>query len=376
MVDEAQILTSAPQPSGEKLDTSKAGSFTFTVTATDPAGNVATKTVHYMVGNTLPGQNQTVTPNPDAGVTLTFDNVTSPGVTTVTVTQTNPVPGHIHSGYRVNGSYYLIETTAAFTGRITIAIRYDDTGLTQKQEEKLNLGHWDGSGWHDCTVPPVDTVNNIIYGVVTSLSPFVVLEDATPPTVSFSAPADGSTYVQGQIVTPVVAAQDDGTGIDDEATVFSPALVGGALDTSSVGDRAVTVTVFDRAGNQASATLHYSVVYKWTGFFSPVDNLPTLNVAKAGSAIPVKFGLAGNMGLAILAMGFPKSGAIPSTGTSLQDLIEETVTAGASSLRYDASADQYIYVWKTDKAWAGTCRALEVKLIDGTSHLANFKFTK
>jgi hypothetical protein len=40
----------------------------------------------------------------------------------------------------------------------------------------------------------------------------------------------------------------------------------------------------------------------------------------------------------------------------------------------DASTDQYTYVWKTEKAWANTCRQLVVKLKDGTFHRANFKF--
>jgi hypothetical protein len=31
-------------------------------------------------------------------------------------------------------------------------------------------------------------------------------------------------------------------------------------------------------------------------------------------------------------------------------------------------------VWKTDKGWAGTCRQLIIRLSDGTTHLANFKF--
>jgi hypothetical protein len=33
-------------------------------------------------------------------------------------------------------------------------------------------------------------------------------------------------------------------------------------------------------------------------------------------------------------------------------------------------------VWKTDKAWAGSCRALVVKLADNTAKTANFQFTK
>ena len=58
------------------------------------------------------------------------------------------------------------------------------------------------------------------------------------------------------------------------------------------------------------------------------------------------------------------------------DLIEDYSTASVSGLHYDAAANQYNYVWKSDKAWAGTCRQLSVKLIDGTTHVANFKFLK
>ena len=61
------------------------------------------------------------------------------------------------------------------------------------------------------------------------------------------------------------------------------------------------------------------------------------------------------------------------TGT-LEDAVEETVNAGGSSLQYDATAQQYIYVWKTEKSWAGGCRQLQLKLADGTTQVANFKF--
>ena len=53
----------------------------------------------------------------------------------------------------------------------------------------------------------------------------------------------------------------------------------------------------------------------------------------------------------------------------------ETITAN-SKLIYDALAGQYNYVWKTDKAWAGKCFRLDVKLDDNTTHSANFQFTK
>ena len=54
----------------------------------------------------------------------------------------------------------------------------------------------------------------------------------------------------------------------------------------------------------------------------------------------------------------------------------ETVTAGNSSLSYDATSNQYVYVWKTDKTWAGKSIRLTVTLADGTSHYARFTFTK
>jgi len=41
---------------------------------------------------------------------------------------------------------------------------------------------------------------------------------------------------------------------------------------------------------------------------------------------------------------------------------------------YDAGNDRYHYFWKTEEAWADTCRQLVVTLIDGTSHQANFTF--
>jgi hypothetical protein len=132
----------------------------------------------------------------------------------------------------------------------------------------------------------------------------------------------------------------------------------------------------DGAGNQESASFTVTVLYNFIGFFQPVDNLPTINIAKAGSAIPVKWSLAGYRGMEIFAAGYPVSGTIPCDLTSGTNVIEQTVTAGGSSLNYDVAAGQYIYVWKTEKAWAGTCRQLVIKLNDGTYHRANFNFTK
>jgi hypothetical protein len=114
--------------------------------------------------------------------------------------------------------------------------------------------------------------------------------------------------------------------------------------------------------------------YNFTGFFQPVDNLPTLNVASAGSAIPVKFSLGGNQGLNIFAAGYPASSPIQCDASEPGAAIEETVNAGGSSVSYDAATGQYTYVWKTQRAWKGTCRMLVVRLSDNSQYLAKFRF--
>jgi uncharacterized repeat protein (TIGR01451 family) len=144
--------------------------------------------------------------------------------------------------------------------------------------------------------------------------------------------------------------------------------------TFPLGTTTVNATATDVAGNVSTCSFTVAVHYNFAGFFSPVNNLPVLNVVNAGRSIPVKFSLSGNKGLNIFAPGYPASGAITCDSNAPPIEVTETGTAGNSSLSYDASSDQYIYVWKTEQAWAGTCRQLQVRLNDGTVYVANFKF--
>lgn len=112
--------------------------------------------------------------------------------------------------------------------------------------------------------------------------------------------------------------------------------------------------------------------YGFSGFLPPVDPFPTFNVAKAGKAIPVKFSLRGDLGLDIFESGYPKSQTIQCNLGAISDAIVETTDAGISSLTYDPAAQQYKFVWKTDKAWARTCRQLILKFKDGSTYAANF----
>ena len=139
-------------------------------------------------------------------------------------------------------------------------------------------------------------------------------------------------------------------------------------------------TAKDNLGNTATKSCSYSVIFNFHGFFQPVDNGGVFNGVKAGQGIPMKFDLSGDQGLNIFAATYPKSANVPCEATSPEDAIEATVTAGQSSLNYDPTVNlplgQYIYVWKTDKAWANTCRVFQMKLIDDTTKTAYFHFTR
>jgi hypothetical protein len=130
--------------------------------------------------------------------------------------------------------------------------------------------------------------------------------------------------------------------------------------------------ITDRDFNDLVVTI--DARYEFHGFSAPVDNPPAVNSVKAGSTIPVKFSLDGDAGLDIFAAGYPTSQPISCDSGALIDPIEETTTANASGLIYDSTADQYVYTWKTAKAWAGTCRELNLKLNDGSAHTASFMF--
>jgi hypothetical protein len=213
----------------------------------------------------------------------------------------------------------------------------------------------------------VDAVGN--HAIDTKFN--VKVQDTTAPVIASHLDETAeATSALGAIVTYTSPATSD--AVDGPGTaICSPA----SGTTFAMGDTTVTCTATDKAGNTRTASFKVTVNYKWIGFFQPVDMGGILNQVKAGSAIPVKFNLNGNMGLNIFATGSPASKIIPCDSSGAVDAIETTVTAGGSSLTYDSIANQYIYVWKTDKSWTG-CRQLVVKLNDGTTHYANFKFTK
>jgi hypothetical protein len=187
------------------------------------------------------------------------------------------------------------------------------------------------------------------------------------PSIVIKQPLDGSSYMIGQSV-PSNYGCTSSAGL---ASCAGPVSTGSAFDTTSIGSKQFSVTATPLIGGAATKSAQYNVVYNFGGFQSPIS-ATAVNVVKAGNAVPVKFSVNGNFGLGILPFGYPKSGAIPCNGGPVV-VADATVTAGNSSLQYDAASDTYSYIWKTDKSWTG-CRQLLVVLNDGVIHRANFQF--
>lgn len=200
--------------------------------------------------------------------------------------------------------------------------------------------------------------------------PFSFQVDKASPVVM---PVCPETATLGQTISVSYSSTDQGSGVKTGTGTGSVSYL-----ASTVGSQVVSIpagVATDNVDNTSAATSCTTrVVYAFTGFFQPIDN-GALNRVKAGSAIPVKFSLSGNQGLSIFAPGSPSSGEVTCGSSTPTDDIE-TLTSGTSGLKYDATADQYNYTWKTQTAWANTCRMLTVKLNDGTSKTALFKFTR
>lgn len=106
---------------------------------------------------------------------------------------------------------------------------------------------------------------------------------------------------------------------------------------------------------------------------SPVDAQPTVNVMNAGRTVAVKFSLGANFGLDVFAAGYPASQLVACSGGAPADDVESTSSTG-SGLTYSAATNTYQYSWKTSKSWAGQCRTLILRFIDGQELKADFRF--
>jgi S-layer protein (TIGR01567 family) len=145
-------------------------SYIITVIAFDTSGNNATQpwpeNSSTTLPNTLAGKDIIPVGLPP-GVIVRFSNVETEGNTTIIFTQTSPIA----PDFEPLGDYLNIETSANFTGSVTIELNYDPP--EGYNESSVHLYHLDNSIWKDVTTD-LDQDKNRVTGEVSNLSLFTV----------------------------------------------------------------------------------------------------------------------------------------------------------------------------------------------------------
>ena len=141
------------------------------------------------------------------------------------------------------------------------------------------------------------------------------------------------------------------------------------------GATTVNCTATDAAGNTSTGSFTVTVSFGWNGFFAPVDNNGTVNLIKGGQSVPLKWnvpnGSGGWIGSLAIISSVKQTTVTCASGAPADEI--EAPTSGATSLRYDTAANQYIYNWQSPKTPVGACYRLSVNLTDGSSRTAMFR---
>jgi hypothetical protein len=319
---------------GADVDTSTLGEHSFTVQATDRAGNTGSKTVSYTVAD-----------------------ATAPEIAVTT-----PASGAVYGlGQQVAADYSCTDEAggsgiATCAGTVAKGAAIDTSSVGQKSFK-------------------VDATDNA--GNPASRSVTYTVVDQAPPAIAIASPVDGAVYGLGDSVLASYSCEDQpgGAGV---ASCSGPVAYGAPIDTSSFGQHTFEVTASDHAGNAASRVVTYSVAYRFDGFMWPVKNPPKVNRWKAGVPVPIRFSLGGFRGPKPEADGYPRSTRCGGGDTEViaRASKKESRASKKPLFTYVRRADQYAMAWKTDRKWAGSCREFVLKLDDGSVHTAVFQFAK
>ena len=196
-----------------------------------------------------------------------------------------------------------------------------------------------------------------------------VVEDTTPPTLAPTV-SPNPVYLNGT-ATASAGAIDTGSGIASQSC--EPVI------TSSVGTYSVTCTATDNAGNTATATVSYRVIYRFDGFLQPINdtghsqvcNSPCpVSIFKGGSTVPVKFQLKDANGNIVQSARRPVW-VTPQQGNPTSAPIDESIftdpATSGTNYQWDGSS-KYTYNWGTQGFATRYYWRIGVTLDDGMTY--------
>src|SRR3954471_2767750 len=164
------------------------------------------------------------------------------------------------------------------------------------------------------------------------------------------------------------------TGVGGAALTGSFSYTPAAGTAFSAGTYSLAVQFTPASGNYSAASKTVSITVSggmsFAGFYAPLKNMPYVNAAHAGSAIPVKFTVGAFRGKNVLLVS-PTSTQVACPAGAPENVVQPGVAImpGLRSLGYS-----YNYTWKTSASWVGTCRVFVLTLADGSTHQALFRF--
>jgi hypothetical protein len=153
-----------------------------------------------------------------------------------------------------------------------------------------------------------------------------------------------------------------------------------ACTFATVGVKTVKVKVADDDGFYDEKSFGLTIKYNFDGFYAPVDRPNTMNVSKAGQAIPLKWRLTDANGAPITdlaAVTIQAKDQSCSLGVTTDQL--EEYAAGSSGLQ-NLGNGNYQFNWKTPSTYTGSCKSImlvfgagAVSYVDGPYAFFSFK---
>jgi hypothetical protein len=182
-------------------------------------------------------------------------------------------------------------------------------------------------------------------------------------------PTFAPSYLLNASLTFNFGATDALSGVASMQATFNgtPITSGTTLTLMHLTTNTFTLTATDVAGNTATQTSTFAVVYNFIGFLPPIPNDGS-GLFKLGRTVPVKFQLTDAKG-ALISTAVAHLTIQMISGNTLQGTPIDASAPGNADVgdlfRFDGT--QYIFNWSTQPLSIGTWQ-LQARLDDGTVH--------